>query len=211
MAIGVENSGTFLTASLILSLTGTEPAEKLPAAPQDALPQLKAGQIDAFFYAAGAPVSLYVDGDIDGARFHLLPIQDTTLQAVYAPSTLPGGRYDFQPDPVELVTVKAVLMTYEYDSSQRLSSGELPGAATRQRMTGRGISAAAAGVWDGAPARFSSGQPETVDRAAAATGPPVLTDGRRWTLRMDEPGGAARAASSLFCESSDFSPARIRV
>ncbi|SNR33554.1 TAXI family TRAP transporter solute-binding subunit [Paracoccus sediminis] len=118
VAIGVENSGTFLTASLILSLTGIEPAEKRLVAPADALPQLKAGQIDAFFYVAGAPASLYAEGDIDGERFHLLPIQDATLQAVYAPSTLAAGTYGFQPDPVPLVTVKAVLMTYEYDPSR---------------------------------------------------------------------------------------------
>ncbi len=118
VAIGVENSGTFLTASLILSLTGVEPAEKLLTAPADALPQLKAGQIDAFFYVAGAPASLYTEGDIDAERFHLLPIQDPTLQAVYSPATLAGGSYVFQPDPVELVAVKAVLMTYEYDPSR---------------------------------------------------------------------------------------------
>lgn len=118
VAIGVENSGTFLTASLILSLTGIEPAEKRLVAPADALPQLKAGQIDAFFYVAGAPASLYAEGEIDGEQFHLLPIQDATLQAVYAPSTLAGGTYGFQPDPVPLVSVKAVLMTYEYDPSR---------------------------------------------------------------------------------------------
>lgn len=118
VAIGVENSGTFLTASLILSLAGVEPAEKLLTAPADALPQLKAGQIDAFFYVAGAPASLYTEGDIDGERFHLLPIADPTLQAVYSPSTLAAGTYGFQPDPVDLVAVKAVLMTYEYDPSR---------------------------------------------------------------------------------------------
>lgn len=117
VAVGTENSGTYLTASLILSLSGTEPAEKLLLAPADALPQLKAGQIDAFFYVAGAPASLYAEGDIDGERFHLLPIQDPTLQAVYTPASLPGGTYAFQPDAVELVAVKAVLMTYEYNPS----------------------------------------------------------------------------------------------
>ena len=115
VAIGVEDSGTFLTASLMLSLSGIELSEALPLAPADALPQLEAGEIDAFFYIAGAPAALYSENEIDAEQFHLLPIQDPTLQAVYAPATLPGGTYDFQPDPVDLVTVKAVLMTYEYD------------------------------------------------------------------------------------------------
>lgn len=115
VAIGVENSGTYLTASLMMSLAGIEPSETLAIAPGDAYPQLEAGDIDAFFYVAGAPAAIYTENDIDGEQFHLLPIQDETLQAVYTPATLEGGTYSFQPDPVDLVAVKAVLMTYEYN------------------------------------------------------------------------------------------------
>lgn len=114
VAIGTENSGTYLTASLMMSLAGIEPAEVLTLSPGDALPRLEAGDIDAFFYVAGAPAAIYMENEIDAEQFHLLPIQDETLQAVYTPATLPGGTYAFQPDPVELVAVKAVLMTYEY-------------------------------------------------------------------------------------------------
>lgn len=115
VAIGVENSGTFLTASLMLSLAGIEPAEKLQISPAEGLQQLKAGQLDAFFYVAGAPASLFADGDIDGERFHLLPINNDTLRTVYTPGEIPAGTYDFQKQPVGLVAVKAVLMTYEYE------------------------------------------------------------------------------------------------
>lgn len=115
VAVGVENSGTYLTASLMMSLADVEPAEVVTVSPGDALPQLQAGDIDAFFYVAGAPAALYAENEIDGEEFHLLPILDETLQAVYTPATLAGGTYPFQPDPVELVAVKAVLMTYEYD------------------------------------------------------------------------------------------------
>lgn len=140
VAIGVENSGTFLTASLVLSLTGVEPAEKRLVAPADALPLLKDGQIDAFFYVAGAPAALYTDGDIDGEQFHLLPIQDATLQAVYAPSTLAGGTYDFQPDPVSLITVKAVLMTYEYNpTGNRYHRSSCQGVSDLSSLILRGI------------------------------------------------------------------------
>ncbi|SNT75751.1 TAXI family TRAP transporter solute-binding subunit [Paracoccus seriniphilus] len=118
VAIGAENSGTFLTASLMLSLAGLEPAERLPLAPKDALPRLLTGQIDAFFYVAGAPASLYLGSGIDGGRFHLLPITDDTLRNVYTPSTLAAGTYPFQTDPVDLVAVKAVLMTYDYDANR---------------------------------------------------------------------------------------------
>ena len=150
VAIGVENSGTFLTASLILTLTGVEPAEKRLTAPADALPQLKAGEIDAFFYVAGAPASLYTEGGIDAERFHLLPIRDATLQAVYSPSTLAGGTYAFQPDPVEMVAVKAVLMTYEYD----------PGRNSYHRASCRGVSDLASLILNRIDALRAEGHPK---------------------------------------------------
>lgn len=115
VAIGVEDSGTFLTASLMLSLAGIEPAEKVLLNPAEAFPQLQQGKIDAFFYVAGAPASLFAGGGIDGTKFHLLPIADQTLRTVYTPATIPAGTYDFQDGAVDLVSVKAVLMTYEYD------------------------------------------------------------------------------------------------
>ncbi|MDB6177286.1 TAXI family TRAP transporter solute-binding subunit [Paracoccus sp. Z330] len=118
VAIGTENSGTFLTASLMLSLAGLEPAEKLAIAPRDALQQLLTGRIDAFFYVAGAPASLYTGSGVDGSKFHLLPITDDTLRSVYTPSTLAAGTYQFQSDPVDLVAVKAILMTYDYDATR---------------------------------------------------------------------------------------------
>lgn len=115
VAIGTENSGTFLTSSLMLSLTGIEPAEKLTIGPQEALAALKAGDLDAFFYVTGAPAPIYADEDIDGDRFHLVPVADDTLRSVYTPTTLAAGTYPFQTEPVDLVAVKAVLMTFEYD------------------------------------------------------------------------------------------------
>lgn len=115
VAIGVENSGTFLTASLVLDLTGAEPAERRPIAPADALPALKAGEIDAFFYVAGAPTALFSEGNIDGDRFHLVPITDETLSSVYDTATIPANTYPFQPEAVNGIAVKALLMTFEYD------------------------------------------------------------------------------------------------
>lgn len=113
VAIGVEDSGTYLTSSLILDLTGVNADRKLIAA-GPALEALKAGEIDAFFYVAGAPTAIFASPDIDGTAFHLIPIRDKTLQTVYRPSSIDGGVYPFQNKPVETIAVKAVLMTYEY-------------------------------------------------------------------------------------------------
>lgn len=115
VAIGVENSGTFLTASLVLDLTGTQPAERRKIAPADALPALKSGEIDALFYVAGAPTALFTEGDIDGEQFRLVPITDQTLQTVYDAVTIPANTYPFQPEEVSGIAVKALLMTFEYN------------------------------------------------------------------------------------------------
>lgn len=115
VAIGVQDSGTFLTASLILDILQVSAAQRLPINPDEALAKLQAGEIDALFYVAGAPASLFAKADIDPAKFHLLPITDAPLLATYTEATLPAGTYGFQSDAVDLVAVKAVLMTYDFD------------------------------------------------------------------------------------------------
>jgi len=115
VAVGVEDSGTFLTSSLILDLAEVGVAERVTIGPDDSLRQLQAGEIDAFFYVAGAPTSLFGNANIDPDQFHLLPINDPVLQTVYTPTEIPAGTYSFQTDALEAVAVKAVLMTFEYN------------------------------------------------------------------------------------------------
>ncbi|WP_209425287.1 TAXI family TRAP transporter solute-binding subunit [Pararhodobacter sp. SW119] len=115
VSIGVEDSGTFLTASLVLDLAEVVPGERVMLNADDSLNRLLADQIDAFFYIAGAPTAIFNSPQIDPERFHLLPITDSTLQAVYQTTSIPAGTYPFQPEPVDVVAVKAVLMTYEYN------------------------------------------------------------------------------------------------
>jgi len=118
VAVGVQDSGTFLTASLVLDILQVKAAERLPLNPDQALPKLLSGEIDAFFYVAGAPASLFADAEIDPTQFHLLPITEAPLLATYTKATIPAGTYGFQADAVDLVAVKAVLMTYDYDPAR---------------------------------------------------------------------------------------------
>lgn len=118
VAIGVTDSGTFLTASLILDILQLQGVEKLPVGPVDALEMMKRGDIDAMFYVAGAPASLFSDPSIDGARFHLLPIAEQPLLATYNQARIEAGAYPFQPEPVDVVAVKAVLMTFDFDPAK---------------------------------------------------------------------------------------------
>lgn len=115
VAVGVEDSGTFLTASLVLEFAGVEPAERVTIGPRESLEAILAGEIDAFFYVAGAPASLFEDPRLTGSGLRLLPLNDERLRAVYQPRTIPAGSYPFQTASIEVVAVKAVLMTYNYD------------------------------------------------------------------------------------------------
>ena len=118
MAIGVKDSGTYLTASLMLDILQVKDVEKIEVNPDKALPQLQSGEIDAFFYVAGAPASLFQGDAIDGTKFHLVPITDAPLLATYIPAKIDAGLYPFQKEPVDVVAVKAVLMTYDYDKAR---------------------------------------------------------------------------------------------
>ncbi|RYH02834.1 TAXI family TRAP transporter solute-binding subunit [Salipiger sp. IMCC34102] len=124
VAIGVEDSGTFLTASLLLDLVGAEPAERVTIGPDAALAALQSGDIDAFFYVAGAPTALFSGAQIDAEAFHFVEIDDPVLQSVYTPTTLPAETYPFQAEPVDVVAVKAVLMTYEYNPARNAYHAE---------------------------------------------------------------------------------------
>lgn len=115
VAVGVKDSGTFLTSSLILDILQVKTGERVPLNPDAALPKLLSGEIDAFFYVAGAPAALFKNNPIDGAKFHLVPITEAPLLATYTQSRIDGGTYAFQKEPVDLIAVKAVMMTYDYD------------------------------------------------------------------------------------------------
>ncbi len=118
VAVGVEDSGTFLTASLVLDLAGVVPAERLTINADTSLQMLLDGSIDAFFYVAGAPAKIFQTDQIDPAKLHLLSITDPTLSAVYTPSQIQAGTYPFQQQTIDVVAVKAVLMTYEYNPAR---------------------------------------------------------------------------------------------
>jgi TRAP transporter TAXI family solute receptor len=118
VAIGDPDSGTHLTAELVLDLAQVAPAERLELGPEEALEALRAGEIDAMFYVVGAPAELFQAPEIDAAAFHLLPLRDPALTAVYASAEIPAGTYPFVDAPVEVVAVRTVLVTYDFDSGR---------------------------------------------------------------------------------------------
>jgi TRAP transporter TAXI family solute receptor len=115
IAVGKPDSGTFLTSSLMLDILQVKTGERLQINPDEALPKLLNGEIDAFFYVAGAPTAIFKSDTIDGSKFHLLPITEAPLLATYVKSTIPAETYPFQKEPLDVVAVKAVMMTFDYD------------------------------------------------------------------------------------------------
>jgi TRAP transporter TAXI family solute receptor len=114
VSTGVKGSGNSLTASLLLDIAKVEPAERVELSPKDSLAALLEGKIDAFFYVVGAPAALFAEGQIDPQKFHLLPLTESVLKELYTPAQIPAGTYPFQKDAVDLVAVKAVLLTYNW-------------------------------------------------------------------------------------------------
>ena len=129
VATGEADSGTKVTADLILDLAQVEPAERLALAPDAALEALLAGEIDALFYVVGAPAALFDTERIDPAAFHLVPLTGPELTAAYTPAEIAAGTYPFVNEAVPVVAVRAVLVTFDFDpAGEQLSGGELPDA-----------------------------------------------------------------------------------
>lgn len=115
IAVGKKDSGTYLTSTLMLDIMQVKGGERLAVNPDEALPKLLKGEIDALFYVAGAPASLFLGNEIDAALFHLVPVTDAPLLASYTAAKIEAGTYPFQKEAVDAVAVKAVLMTFDYD------------------------------------------------------------------------------------------------
>ena len=114
VSIGDRDSGTFLTATVMLDLLKTAPAEKREMSPTDALAALKKGEIDAMFFVDGAPSPLFADPEIKLAGLHLLPVQNEILEAVYETAVIPQDTYLFMTEDVPAVTVRAIMIAYDY-------------------------------------------------------------------------------------------------
>ena len=114
VAVGKEGSGTYLTAKLLFEVSDVKPAEMVSVGTDEALAQLKAGDIDAMFYVAGFPVKLF-QGDVteeDGLA--LIPIVNKSIVEFYPIAEIPAKTYPWQQKAVNTVAVKAVLVSFNF-------------------------------------------------------------------------------------------------
>ena len=114
VAIGREGSGTYLTTRLLFKLSEVAPKEMVNIDTDEALAALKAGKIDAMFFVAGLPVRLLTEGVTAEDKFALVPITNKDIAEFYPRATIPGNTYAWQPEPVESVAVKAVLVSFDF-------------------------------------------------------------------------------------------------
>ncbi len=114
VAIGKEGSGTYLTARLLFEVSGVKPGEMVSIGTDEALAQLKGGFIDAMFYVAGYPVKLF-EGDVtENDGLALIPITNKSIVEFYPIAEIPAKTYQWQPETVNTVAVKAVLVSFNF-------------------------------------------------------------------------------------------------
>ncbi len=114
VAIGREGSGTYLTARLLFKVSEVEPKEMVLIDTDEALVELKAGRIDAMFYVVGYPAKLFVEGVTEADGLALIPIFNKSITEFYPVVQIPAKTYAWQPNPVDTVAVKSVLVSYDF-------------------------------------------------------------------------------------------------
>jgi TRAP transporter TAXI family solute receptor len=117
VAIGPQRSGTYLTAKTIFFQTGVTPSKEVFLGGKEALDALRKGEIDAMFYVAGAPATLFSESTTADDKFQLIGVDDKALDS-YLTAVIPAGTYKWQESDVKTVAVKAVLITFSYAGEQ---------------------------------------------------------------------------------------------
>ena len=114
VAIGKEGSGTYLTAKLLFTASGIKPSAMVTIGTDDALTQLKAGQVDAMFYVAGYPVRLFDESVTVADNLKIVPIHNKNILKYYTSAKIPANTYSWQKEIVNTVSIKAVLISFDF-------------------------------------------------------------------------------------------------
>jgi TRAP-type uncharacterized transport system substrate-binding protein len=103
-----------LTSQLLLEIAGIKPQELVTMGGGQALAALRDGRIDAMITVDGAPVAWLTDWIASADRLHLVPITDERIRDFYPATRIHAGTYPWQSGDVETVSVKAVLVAYDF-------------------------------------------------------------------------------------------------
>ncbi len=114
VAVGHVESGTYLTSRLLFEISGIKPRQMLPIGHEQALAALKTGSVDAMVVIDGIPVERLALEVSVADDLHLVPITHEAILGFYPASRIPAGTYPWQTADVATVTVKAVLVAYDF-------------------------------------------------------------------------------------------------
>ena len=114
VAIGKEGSGTYLTAKLLFEVSDVKPVIMDSVGTDEALAELKGGDIDAMFYVAGFPVKLFEEDVTEEDGLALIPIMNKSIVEFYPIAEIPAKTYNWQHQAVNTVAVKAVLVSFNF-------------------------------------------------------------------------------------------------
>jgi len=127
VAVGEPGSGSWLTATNLLQMTGVKPAELLNLPPLQGVTAVLKGEADAMFYVAGKPVSLFTKvGNLITrpefaamlANVHFVPLDDPRMLREYQPTLISKKDYDWLTEDASTITVKAVLMSFDFSGKK---------------------------------------------------------------------------------------------
>ena len=113
VSVGAVGSGTAMTADVILDLSEITVLKENYAG-DDALEALKQGEIDAMFYVIGYPFSLLEENVSAKDNLHFLPVTHKSVLELYPKKQIPSDAYSFINTPVDTVSVRSILFTWNY-------------------------------------------------------------------------------------------------
>lgn len=125
VAVGQIGGGTYLTSRLLFEIAGIVPDPILTMGEAAALAALKAGRIDAMISVDGAPVERFALDVLPADGLHLVPIAHDGIRSLYPVARIPAGTYAWQPDAVDTVSVRAVLVAYDFRNQYCEAIGKL--------------------------------------------------------------------------------------
>ena len=125
VALGSKGSGSWLTAVNLFRMVGVEPKEIQHLSPSDAVRDVIVGAVDAMVFVGGKPVKVF--SDIAQMRnnpvysdmipnVHFLEINDPKVLREYNAASIGPADYSWVTAPVNTVTVKAALISYDFSN-----------------------------------------------------------------------------------------------
>jgi TRAP transporter TAXI family solute receptor len=124
VAIGPENSGTFLTAVVLFSQAGVT-ASYFPLPYAEALAGLRRGDLEAMVYVAGQPAKIFVDEVKAEDGLNFVPIIEPAVLGFYNGARIERESYPWLAADVDTVAVKALLVAYNYRGENCQNIGKL--------------------------------------------------------------------------------------